>query len=405
MKLTRHNYSVLKQICNLIPRNLVSKLAKEHGVTKQSRAFSPWSHVVTMLYSQLAHSLSLNDISDSLSNHEGVVCTIRGAKPPSRNGLSHANRVRNADMAEALFWAVLSHIQKQHPSFGNNERYSALPRRFKRTIYAVDSTTIQLVANSIDWAKHRRRKAAAKCHMQLNLQTFLPKFAIVKAANTHDSTEAKVLCANIQDGEVALFDKAYVDFAHLYELNARGVSWVTRAKDNMSYETVGQHTVPKGNILADELILLDGIKSTNSYPDAIRMVTANVQIDKKWKTMKFITNNTAWAPSSICELYRCRWGVEVFFKQIKQTLQLADFLGHNENAVRWQIWMALMTYVLIRFVGFLGKWNGSFARLFTLIRGVIFDRLDLFRLLVKCSGPRGSPRMIAFPNQLYLPGF
>lgn len=405
MKLTRHNYSVLKQICNLIPRNLVSRLAKKHGVAKQSRAYSPWSHVVTMMYSQLAHSLSLNDISDSLGNHEGVVCTIRGAKPPSRNGLSHANRIRNADMAEALFWSVLSHIQKQHPSFGNNERYSALPRRFKRTIYAVDSTTIQLVANSIDWAKHRRRKAAAKCHMQLNLQTFLPKFAIVKAANTHDSTEAKVLCANIQDGEVALFDKAYVDFAHLYELNVRGVSWVTRAKDNMSYETVGQHTAPKGDILADELIFLDGVKSANSYPDAIRMVTANVQIDKKWKTMKFITNNTAWAPSSICELYRCRWGVEVFFKQIKQTLQLADFLGHNENAVRWQIWMALLTYVLIRFVGFLGKWKGSFARLFTLMRGVIFDRLDLFRLLEKCSGPRGSPRMIAFPNQLYLPGF
>lgn len=405
MKLTRHNYSVLKQICNLIPRNLVSNLAKEHGVNKQSRSFTPWSHVVTMLYSQLAHSLSLNDISDSLGNHEGLVCTIRGAKPPSRNGLSHANRVRNADMAEALFWEVLSHIQKQHPSFGRNSRYSALPRRFKRTIYAVDSTTIQLVANSIDWAKHRRRKAAAKCHMQLNLQTFLPTFAIVKAANTHDATEAKVLCANIQDGEVAVFDKAYVDFAHLHELNERGVSWVTRAKDNMSLKTMGQHTVPKGDIIADELILLDGIKSANSYPEAIRMVTANVLVDNKWKTMSFITNNKTWAPSSICELYRCRWGVEVFFKQIKQTLQLADFLGHSENAVRWQIWMALLTYVLIRFVGFLGKWKGSFARLFTLTRGVLFDRLDLFCILERCSGARGSPRMIAFPNQLYLPGF
>lgn len=309
MKLTRHNYSVLKQICNLIPRNLVTSLAKEHGVDKQSRTFSPWSHVVTMFYSQLAHSLSLNDIADTLGNHEGKFRTIRGAKPPSRNGLSHANRVRNADMAEALFWEVLSHIKKQNPSFGSSEKYNGLPRRFKRTIYAVDSTTIQLVANSIDWAKHRRRKAAAKCHMQLDLQTFLPKFAIVKAANTHDATEAKLLCENIRDGEVALFDKAYVDFAHLYQLHCRGVSWVTRAKDNMSYKIVGQHTAPKGNILADELILLEGTKSVNGYPEAFRLVTANVLVDKKWKTMKFITNNQAWAPSSICELYRCRWGV------------------------------------------------------------------------------------------------
>jgi hypothetical protein len=405
MKPIKNRYSILHQICNQIPPNLVSKLATRHKIDTQSRTFSPWSHVVTLMFSQLAHSLSLNDVTDTLRNHSGLLHTVRHATPPSRNGLSHANRTRNANMAEDLFWSVLSHIQNIHPRFGAGNKYTALPRRFKRNIYAIDSSTIQLVANSINWAKHRRRKAAAKCHMQLNLQTFLPQFAIVKAANTHDSTEAQALCANLKDGEIAIFDKAYIDFKHLAHLDKRGVLWVTRSKDNMQYDVMGQQTAPNGNIIKDELILLKGEKSNAAYEEQIRMVTADVEVNRKIKTMTFITNNKTWAPSSICDLYKSRWGIEVFFKQIKQTLQLADFLGHNENAVRWQIWMALLTYVLIRYIGFLGKWQGSFARLFTLLRGVLFTRFEIYSVLTICSDSRAGPKISATPNQAYLPGF
>ena len=162
MKPATSKNTVLNQICNLIPRNLVPKLARKHGVDKKARYFTPWSHVVAMLHAQLAHSLSLNDVADTMRNHTGALATIRRASPPSRNGLSNANKVRNADMAEELFWKMLEHIQNLHPKFGLGHKYSGLPRRFKRAIYAIDSTTIQLVANCIDWAKHRRRKAAAK---------------------------------------------------------------------------------------------------------------------------------------------------------------------------------------------------------------------------------------------------
>ncbi len=401
----KHKYTILKQICQHIPAFLVPKLACEYGVDKQSRSFSPWSHVVSMLHIQIAHSLSLNDVADTLRNHSGSLATIRNATPPSRNGLSNANRERNPAMAEALFWQVLSHIQNQHKSFGYNDRYSGLPRRFKRTIYAIDSTTIKLVANCMDWAKHRRRKAAAKCHMQLNLQTFLPQFAIVKNASTHDSTEAYNLCSNLKSGEIAVFDKAYVDFKHLFELDSRGIFWVTRAKDNMAYRIIKQHNAPKGNIISDVLVELETKKSYKDYPKLIRMVTADVEINGKEKRISFITNNINWAPSSICDLYKGRWGVEVFFKQIKQTLQLADFVGHSQNAILWQVWMALLAYVLIRFVGYLGKWKGTFKRLFTLLRGVMFSRLDIYSVMNSCGTARGSPRMIASPQQAYLPGF
>jgi RNAse (barnase) inhibitor barstar len=397
--------TVLKQVVDLIPAYLVPKLARKHGVDKKSRSFTPWSHVVSLVHAQLAHSLSLNDVCDDLRSHSGALSTLRGATPPSRNGLSHASRNRNADMAEELFWKTLGHLQSQAPAFGMGRKYVGFPRRFKRVINVVDSTTIKLVANCMDWAKHRRRKAAAKCHMRLDLQTFLPRFALVKSANTHDSTEAVELCADIRAGEVVVFDKAYVDFAHLHSLSERDVFWVTRAKDNMAYEIVGQRTAPSGPILLDATIRLTVDKSRRDYPDLMRLIVAVVEIDGKETVMTFLTNNLEWAPSSICDLYKARWGIEVFFKQIKQTLQLADFLGHNEDAIRWQVWTALLTYVLLRFIAFRSGWTRSFSRLFTVLRAVLWDRLNMYSVLAFCGTAPGSPPLHATPGQAYLPGF
>lgn len=405
MQPSRHQYSVLKQIVELIPRNLVPKLAREYGVDRKSRKFTPWSHVVSLVFAQLSHALSLNDICDTLRNHLGFLPSMRRAEPPSRNGLSHANRERNADMAEALFWNVMEHLQRRAPAFGMGRKYVGFPRRFKRIINVVDSTTIRLVANCMGWARHRRRKAAAKCHMRLDLQTFLPRFAIVKAADTHDSAEAAELCADIRAGEIVIFDKAYIDFDHLHRLHKRGVFWVTRAKDNMSYEVVGQHTAPHKNILKDVVIRLDGHNARKNYPGTLRLITAVVEVDGKDTVMTFMTNNEEWASSSICDLYQSRWGIEAFFKQIKQTLQLADFLGHNENAVRWQIWTALLTYVLLRFIAYCSKWQRTFARLFTALRGTLWSHFDMYSVLQCCGTAPGSQPMRASPNQAYLPGF
>lgn len=405
MKPTKSTMTVLKQAVELIPAYLVPKLARKHGVDRQSRSFSPWSHVVSLVHTQLAHSLSLNDVCDDLHTHSGSLSTVRGATPPSRNGLSYANRNRNADMAEELFWATLADLQAQTPGFGMGRKYVGFPRRFRRVINVVDSTTIKLVANCMDWAKHRRQKAAAKCHMRLDLQTFLPRFALVKAANTHDSTEAPELCADIRAGEIVVFDKAYVDFSHLHALTQRQVFWVTRAKNNMAYEIVGQQTSPSGPILLDAKIRLTIDKSRGDYPELMRLIVAVVEVDGKETVMSFITNNFDWAPNSVCDLYKARWAIEVFFKQIKQTLQLADFLGHNEQAIRWQVWTALLTYVLLRFIAFTSKWGHSFARLFTVLRAVLWNRLDMYSVLDFCGTASDPPPLRASPSQAYLPGF
>ena len=232
---TRSQFNILRQICNFIPPHEVSKIARATGAQDLSRTFKPWSHVVSLVYAQLTHSLGLNDLCDSLQLHSGPLASIRGATAASRNGLSNANRERPAEMAEQLFWRVMSSLGEQSPGFVAGRRRGAA-FRFKLPIHVVDTTVMELVANCMDWAKHRRRKAAAKTHMRLNLQSLLPSFVIIDTAGEHDNKRARELCAGINSGEIALFDKGYVDFGHLRDLDERGAFWVTRAKDNMAFD-------------------------------------------------------------------------------------------------------------------------------------------------------------------------
>lgn len=309
-------------------------------------------------------------------------------------------------MAESLFWSVLDALKSICPSFGIQGRhYCGIPRRFKRAINVVDSSTIRLMVNCLDWAKHNRRKAAAKMHLRLDLHSFLPEYVLVKSASTSDLGQSYELCAGVRSGEIVVFDKAYVDFQHLRTLTQRGVFWVTRAKENAHYEVVGQHTKAKGNIIRDVVIRLKDYKTMHKYPEYLRLVEAIVEVDKKPRRMTFITNNMRWAAGSICDLYKSRWGIEVFFKEIKQTLQIADFVGHSENAVRWQIWIALLVYILLRFVAWQGAWKYTFTRLFTVLRGVLWSCVDLFSVLSCCGTAHGARRIRAVPEQCYLPGF
>ena len=403
---TRSTLSIFRQLCNLIPTHLVSQLARETGAEERSRSFKPWSHVVSLLFAQFTHAIGLNDVCDSLRMHSGPLSAIRGATPPSRNNLSHANRERPAALAEQLFWKTLEHLQNLSPAFAAGRAGKRLAHRFKVAIHVVDATTIQLVAHALDWAKHRRRKAAAKCHLRLDLHSFLPRFVLIDTARDNDARRAREVCAAIRAGEIVLFDKAYVDFAHLFDLLQRGVFWVTRAKDNMKFKVVQRRIKkPAGKILRDDEITLTCKQSRADYPQRLRRVVALVEVDGVEREMVFLTDNFEWAASTVAELYRCRWQIEVFFKQIKQTLQLADFLGNSANAVRWQVWTALLVYVLLRYQAFLSNWGSSFVRLWTCVRAALWLKLDAVALLKSYGTAGGDFRLLGQPEAAYLPGF
>jgi transposase len=173
----------------------------------------------------------------------------------------------------------------------------------------------------------------------------------------------------------------------------------------MSYKKSKSFKITHRSIIVDAKIELKGVKSSKEYPKGYRLIIANVLRDKKVVRMEFITNNFDLAASTICDLYKGRWDIEIFFKQLKQTLKLSDFLGYSENAVQWQIWIALLTYIILRFIAYIGKWKGTFARMFTAIRGVLWSRLDLYDLLKYCGTATGRKRSFIPHQQLSLPLF
>ena len=226
------------------------------------------------------------------------------------------------------------------------------------------------------------------------------------SAREHDSTRAAEMCAGLRDGEIVLFDKAYLHFAHLWSLAERGVFFVTRAKDNLTAKIKKRwpaHADPR--ILRDELIVLTGHYARRDYPGVLRRVTALVEVDGVEREMVFLTNNLTWSPRTVADLYRCRWSIETFFKQLKQTVQLVDFLGNNANAVKWQVWTALLVHLLLRFLAWRSRWTHSFTRLFTYIRAALWLERDLANLLQRCGTADGGHRCIGRPAQSWLPGF
>jgi len=381
---------------------MIPVLTREHGI--DARTFSGTSHVFSLIYGHAAHALSLNDICDALSVHGAEFLRVRDAAPPKRNTFSNANRTRAPAMAEALYWKMLAHLQGICPGFTEYGKHAGFIFRLKRGIFAMDSTTLQLTLASIDWARHRRRKAAAKCHMRLNIGTFLPTFAVVEDAAHHDSVRAGVLCAAMAAGDVLLADRAYVDLPFLADLDARGVFFVLRPKRNMLFETVKKLPC-KGKILRDELVRPAGVKTAKAYPGLLRLVTALVEVDGVEREMTFVTNNTSWSARTIAELYRARWTIELFFKELKQTLQLQDFVGTNEKAVKWQVWTGLLTHLLLRFLRHVSRWGHSFSRCAGIVRSALWVKTDLGELL-RCYGTAGGPHRPALSaKEPFLPGF
>src|SRR5438034_369976 len=246
---------------------------------------------------------------------------------------------------------------------------------------------------------------ARRCDKQLNSKSYTDR-DYERPDKSNDAKRARELCAGIKAGEIVIFDKAYVDFAHLADLSLREVFWVTRAKDNLSFRVVRKFQDGAcGKILRDDLIQLQAPASLQDYPVVLRRIVAMVEVDGKEVEMEFLTNNLEWSAQSIVELYRCRWQIEVFFKQIKQTLQLADFLGTSANAVRWQVWTALLVYLLLRYLAFLSEWSHSFSRLFTIIRAALWRKWDLLKLLGRYGTAGGSYRYLGRPEQAFFPGF
>ena len=403
-KATKTVYPIVCQIVNVIPHQFIAETAKAHRVL--SRTFSPKSHVAAMPCCQVSKTESLNSICDVARANDALWRSM-GVTPPMRNTFANANAHRPADMEKDLYWKAFNHLTGIAPKFGKGP-HRGYCFRIKAPMFAVDSSTIKLTMNSFDWARHRRAKAAAKLHLTFDLGNRLPSFAVVEDAAHHDSARAAELTAHLKRGDIAVADRAYTDFAFMNGLDERGVRFVTRQKRNMKMAVVKELRAPaaatserKTQILGDETVVPAKKSTAAKYKGTLRRVTAVVEIQGQMKEMLFLTNDPRWSARTVAEIYRDRWGVETFFKELKQTCQIHDFIGYSENAVRWQVWISLLAHLLLRYLRYLSKWGLSFSRLAAIVRGTPWIRRNLVEALC-LYGTAGPVKSAAErPKRLY----
>ena len=396
-------YSTLTQLVHYIPRWSIQKLANKYNV--DARSFSETSHVIMLMLAHLMHAYCLTEVCDNASIYKSKLKLARGATPGARNTFSHANRTRSSKIGEELYWLLVRHLSGLSPKFVPDKKLTGFLSRFKsRGVYAIDSTTIKLALTCIGAFPFRQKKAAAKMHTRLPVGGFIPSVVRIESGKPHDAKMADALTKDMICGDILLADRAYVDFSFLHGLTAREVFWVLRQKVNMEYHILQSRTV-EGDIISDDDVILANAPTQKKYPEKFRRIRAIVEVNGEKREMTFLTNNFKWAAKTICELYKARWAIEIFFKEMKQTLQLADFIGTNENAVEWQIWSGLIVHLLLHYLKFLSKWGLQFSRLVGIVRSALWMECDIVEMLKEYGTAPPPKRLQTKYEQMELIGF
>ena len=329
--------TIFSQIMNLLPWRPFQTCVTRYNGDYKVKTFKCSEHFRVMAFAQLTYRESLRDIEaclramDSRLYHMGIKSTV------SRNNLSHANENRDwriyADFAQIL-------IQRAKDLYANDPFGVDL----QSTVYALDSTTIDLCMSLFPWAKFRRTKSAIKLHTLINLRGSIPEFIHISDGKMHDVNILDLLVPS--PGAFYIMDRAYMDFKRLYQLHQERAFFITRAKSNFKFKRRYSHEVDKSsNVQCDQTIMLTTHYSSKNYPEPLRRIRF-YDIDRQ-KRLVFITNNFELPAATVAQLYKARWQIEIFFKWIKQHLRIKAFFGTSENAVKVQVWTAVSTYLLV----------------------------------------------------------
>ena len=337
---------VFSQVMTYLPLKAFSRMVAARRAQHKVQDFTCLDQFLVLAFAQLTTRESLRDIEINLRAqkrhfyHMGLRCNTI-----SRNTLANANRVRPWEVFADLAHHLIGTARTLYANELTNAEFKSL---MGATVYALDSTTIDLCLSLFSWAPFRTAKAAIKLHTLLDLKGSIPSFIHISDGKMHDVKVLDILCKQgyIEAGAFYVMDKAYVDYARLFQLHTARAFFVTRTKDNIQAQLVQEFTVDTSTgLISDRHVRLTGLNSAKRYPEALRCV--RFTDPETNKTLEFLTNNFALPAITICALYKQRWQVELFFKWIKQHLRIKSFYGTTENAVKTQVWIAISTYVLI----------------------------------------------------------
>ena len=360
-----HNNTILGQMLKMFSRYEFQKAVSETGTEYHSRGFSSWNHFVAMLFGQLSGQDSLRGIEAGLATQSAMLYHT-GIKPIHRSTLAYANEHRSHELFKKIFLAMLSKCEAIAPKH---------KFRFKNPLYSIDATIIDLCLSLYNWAKFRAAKGAVKLHVKLNHSGYLPAFAVITTGKVHETQMAPSI--PLDKGDVAIFDKGYTDFLWYKSLDDKGVFFVTRLKRNARYDVIERKDVSRfKNIYSDHILKLKGFYSKQKYPDKLRRIRS--KDPETGKIITILTNNFTWSARTIARIYKERWQIELFFKCIKQQLKVKSFVGTSQNALLSQLWVALITYLLLSYLKFKSKFSWSIYMLCSIIPANLFARRNLW---------------------------
>ena len=377
--------SLFSQMLNLIDRGEFAAAVQRTGAEDRTKGFSSWNQFVAMSFCQLAQAKSLREIEEGLACCEGRLRHLGVDKAPARSTLSYANRVRSAALFEQVFYSVLGHCQTEAP------RHKF---RFKNKLLSLDSTVLELCASMFDWARFQRTKGAAKLHLLLDHDGFLPVFAHVTERTVADVSVAQQLV--LPPGSIVVMDRGYNDYRLFEAWSEQKVGFVTRLKRNAEYIVLKELlATDTGLIRRDELIQFQCLTAGRTIWKTYRRI--EVWLEEKQETLVLLTNLLELSATTIAAIYKQRWQIELFFKAIKQNLRIKTFVGTSANAVHIQIWTALIAVLLLKYLQFKSTCRWALSHLVALLRWNLFSYRDLWDWL---NQPLDTPPQLPPETQL-----
>lgn len=367
------NITLFSQIISKLDKSKFKKLVNTHQSNKHQKGFDSWSHLVSMLFCQFAKSQSVRDISNGLRSATGNLNHLGMLNAPSKSTVSYQNKNRSWELFRDYYYVLLE-------SLGQQAQFKRTKFRIKSKIFLLDATTISLCLSLFDWARYKTKKGAVKMHTLLDYDGHLPAYVNITDGKTADNKGAYDV--PLLKGSVIVADRFYNDFALLNVWDSNQVYFVVRHKDNIKFKTIKELDLPEHkhqHLLKDEIIELTGIETKEKYPKRLRRVA--LWDEENQQTIEVITNQKSWTANTITELYKARWEVEIFFRDIKQQLHIKSFIGTSQNAVMIQIWTALITILILKALKTQAKHTWYLSNLVAFIRLNLFVKVDLYQWL------------------------
>jgi hypothetical protein len=375
--------SLFNQLLQHFPVLEFAALVKKYDAERSAKGFGCRAQLVAMLFCQLAHADSLRDICNGLACCVGKLVHLGISVAPNKSTLSYANKHRPAKLYEELFYTALGRFRDEK---GLGERKRKF--RFKNKLLSLDSTTISLCLEMFPWAKFRRAKGGVKAHVLLDHDDYMPSYVLITEARRSDVKMADAFPLN--PGSIVAMDRGYNDYALFGAWTERKVYFVTRLKDNAAYEVLAEGPVPKNRpIRSDQLIQLTGGKAQRDCPFLLRRVVVWDAVNDR--EIVLLTNHLEFGSPTVAAIYKDRWEIELFFKALKQNLKVKSFVGTSENALRIQIWTALIAILLLKWLHHLSKAKWSLSNLASMLRMNLFTYRNLTAWL---DNPFGTPPLL-----------